>query len=45
VTANSTPGILIGNTNSFALYDLITVNVDTVGTGTPSGAKFVIFCV
>ena len=44
VSANSIPGTLIGGSNSIAAYDLLTVKVDTVGSGTPSGAKFIIFC-
>jgi hypothetical protein len=45
VSANGIPGVLIGNTNSVALYDLLTIRVDTVGSGTPAGAKFTIYCV
>jgi hypothetical protein len=44
VSANGIPGTLIGGTISFALYDLITVDVDQVGSGTPAGAKFTIYC-
>jgi hypothetical protein len=44
VSANGIPGTLIGGTNSIALYDLLTIDVDTVGSGTPAGAKFVIYC-
>jgi hypothetical protein len=45
VSANGIPGTLIGGTNSIALYDLLTIDVDTVGSGTPAGAKFTIYCV
>jgi hypothetical protein len=45
VSANGIPGVLIGNTNSVAIYDLLTIKVDTVGSGTPAGAKFTIYCV
>jgi hypothetical protein len=44
VSANGIPGTLIGGTNSVALYDLLTIDVDVVGSGTPAGAKFVIYC-
>lgn len=43
VSANSIPGTLIGNSNNFALYDLVTVRVNTSGSGTPAGAKFIIY--
>jgi hypothetical protein len=44
VSANGIPGTLIGGTNTIALYDLLTIDVDTVGSGAPAGAKFVIYC-
>jgi flagellin-like hook-associated protein FlgL len=44
VSANGIPGTLIGSTNSVARYDLLTIDVDTVGSGTPAGAKFTIYC-
>ena len=44
VSANGIPGTLIGGTNSVAIYDLLTIDVDTVGSGTPAGAKFTIYC-
>jgi hypothetical protein len=44
VSANGIPGTLIGGTNSIALYDLLTIDVDTTGSGTPAGAKFIIYC-
>ncbi len=40
----STPGTLIGGSNLVLLYDQLKISVDTVGTGTPNGAKFVIYC-
>jgi hypothetical protein len=43
VSANGIPGVLIGNSNSVATYDLLTIKVDTVGSGTPAGAKFFIY--
>ena len=44
VSANGIPGTLIGGTNSVAIYDQLLIKIDTVGSGTPSGAKFVIYC-
>lgn len=44
VSANSIPGTLIGGSNSISAYDLLTIDVDTVGSGSPAGAKFIIFC-
>ena len=41
---NTVQGVLAGGSTSVALYDLLTVRVDTVGSGTPAGAKFVIYC-
>ena len=44
VSANSgVPGILTG-TISVPQYSIITANVFQVGSGTPTGAKFVIYC-
>lgn len=43
VSANSIPGTLIGNSNNVSLYDLLTVRVNTTGSGTPAGAKFIIY--
>ena len=44
VSATSgTPGTLTG-TISVPQYSLITANVYTVGSGTPTGAKFMIYC-
>ena len=44
VSANGIPGTLIGGTNTVVAYDLLTIDVDTAGSGTPTGAKFIIFC-
>ena len=45
-TSNSNIGVgctLLGGSNAFAQYDLITARVTNAGSGTPAGAKFIIY--
>jgi hypothetical protein len=44
LSSNLTPGTLIGGSNTFNYLDKIDVTIVGIGSGTPNGAKVVIYC-